>query len=253
MLGAGSGAPGRNAGGPAVFMLAMRRCALLTLALLALSPAAVADARIVELGANPAAPAASCPDNCQAVGRVSGFQVTVGARRNPYRVRRHGKIVAFTIHLGKPRDDQVRFFTDLFGGPPRAQLSVLRPGSRRRHRLTGRSRLYDLAPYLGSNPTFALERPLTMRPGYVAALTVPTWAPAFGVGLGDTEAWRSSRDGRRCDDVSQAAAQQRRGSLRTYGCLYRTARLLYSVTFVPDPGRVTEEASQPASTRRPAA
>ena len=69
----------------------------------------------------------------------------------------------------------------------------------------------------------------------------PTWAPAFGVGLGETEAWRSSRDGRRCDDVSQTAAQQRRTSLRTYGCLYRTARLLYSVSFVPEPRPVAEQ------------
>ncbi len=234
-------------------MGAMRRRALPILVLTALWPAGVAQASVVELGANPAVPAASCPDNCQAVGRVTGFQISVGERRNPYRVRRRGKVVAFTIHLGKPREDQVRFFTDLFGGPPRAQLTVLRPGTRRRHRLTGHSRLYDLAPFLGSSPTFALDRPLTLRPGYVVALTVPTWAPAFGVGLGQTEAWRSSRDGQRCDDVNQTAAQQRRGSLRTYGCLYRTARLLYSVTFVPDPGRVTEETSQPARVRWAAA
>ena len=209
----------------------------------------VAQGRTIELGASPPPPAASCPENCQAVGRVTGFQVTVGERRNPYRVRRRGRIVAFTIHLGRPRPDQVRFFTDLFGGPPRARVAVLRPGARRRHRLTGQSQLFDLAPYLGSAPTFALSRPLTVRKGYVVALTVPTWAPAFGVALGQRETWRSSRDGRRCGDVRQAAAQQRRGSLRTYGCLYRTARLLYSATFVPDPARTAESpAGAPAPT-----
>jgi hypothetical protein len=222
----------------------MKRRALVVGVLAVLALAGGAEASVVELGARPELPVASCPDNCQAVGRVTGFQVTMGERRNPYRVRRRGKVVAFTIRLGKPREDQVRFFTELFGGPPQARLTVLRPGSGRRHRLTGHSRLHDLTPYLGSNPTFALDRALTLRPGYVVALTVPTWAPAFGVGLGDTEAWRSSRDGERCDDVSQTAAQQRRGSLRTYGCLYRTARLLYSVTFVPDPVRVAEEAPQ---------
>jgi hypothetical protein len=209
--------------------------------LAALVFAGSAEASVVELGTHPTMPAASCPDSCQAVGRVSGFQVATGERRNPYRVRRRGKIVAFTIRLGNPRPDQVRFFTDLFGGPPQARLTVLRSGTRKRHRLTGQSDLVDLAPYLGSSPSFALRRPLTVRPGYVVALTVPTWAPAFGVGLGEGELWRSSRDGERCDDVSQAAAQQRRGSLRTYGCLYRTARLLYSATFVADPRRVAEE------------
>ena len=223
----------------------MRRLVPLACALGVLLPAATAHAGVVEMGARPALPAASCPESCQAVGRVTGFQVQVGERRNPYRVRRRGKIVAFTIRLGKPRADQVTFFTDLFGGAPQARISVLRPGTRRRHRLVGQSELVDLAPYLGSAPTFALRRPLSMRPGYVAALTVPTWAPAFGVGLGATEAWRSSRDGRRCDDVSQTAAQQRRTSLRTYGCLYRTAHLLYSVSFVPEPRPVAEQEPAP--------
>jgi hypothetical protein len=235
----------RNAAAPPVFLPSqmLRVTSVLVLLLLLVAPA-VAEARPVELGSEPPAPAASCPESCQAVGRVTGFQVTMGERRNPYRVRRRGKIVAFTIHLGKPREDQVRFFTDLFGGPPRAKVTVLRPGTKRRHRLTGHSALFELGPYLGSAPTFALRRPLTMRPGYVVGLTVPTWAPAFGVGLGEGEAWRSSRDGDRCDDVNQAAAQQRLGSLRTYGCLYRTARLLYSVTFVPDPARTDKAAAE---------
>jgi hypothetical protein len=229
----------------------MRRLAPLLAVLGVLAPPGAAQASPIELGVRPEPPAASCPETCQAVGRVTGFQVNTGERRNPYRVRRRGRIVAFTIRLGKPREDQVRFFTDLFGGAPQARISVLRPGTRRRHRLIGQSALFDLAPYLGSAPTFALERPLTMRPGYVVGLTVPTWAPAFGVGLGETESWRSSRDGERCDDVGQTAAQQRRGSLRTYGCLYRTARLLYSVTFVPDPRKVAE-APAPAPSPAPA-
>jgi hypothetical protein len=204
-----------------------------TAALLAL-PAA-ASARVAELGGDIEPLTASCPTDCQAIGQVSGFQTQVGTRKNPYRVRSYGKVVAFTIKLGKPNAEQSQFFTRLFGGPPQAQVVILRPGDKGRYRLTGSSPLFDIQPYFGSTPTFALPRPLTMRPGYIAGLTVPTWAPAFAVGLGNDQIWRSSRDPKACDDVRQNAAHDVRGSLRTYGCVYKTARLLYSVTYIPDP------------------
>jgi hypothetical protein len=52
--------------------------------------------------------------------------------------------------------------------------------------------------------------------------------------------WRSSRDPKACDDVRQDAAQTVRGSTRTYGCVYKTARLLYTVTYIPDPKATTK-------------
>jgi hypothetical protein len=117
---------------------------------------------------------------------------------------------------------------------------VLRPGSKRRHRLTGRSQIVEVNDYFGSTPTFALQRPLTVRKDYIVAITVPTWIPSFAVNQPESDVWRSSRDPDRCDDVRQHSEQTRRGSLRTYGCIYRTARLLYSATFVPDPRRTAE-------------
>jgi hypothetical protein len=218
--------------------VAVRRPAATIVALAALLAAPRALARPVELGLTNPMPAVSCPDNCQAIGRVTGFQAQAGARKRPFQLRRHGKVVAFSITLGTPKPDQVDFFRKLFGGPSRAQLTVLRPGTRERYRVTGTSEVFDLEPYFGSTPSFALSRPLTIKPKYVVALTVPTWAPAFAVGLGNDQAWRSSRNPKHCDDVQQRAAQTTRGSLATYGCLYRTARLLYTVTFVPQP-RVT--------------
>ena len=217
----------------------------LTIAVLgALVPAHSAGAAVVEMGATTPRPAASCPENCQAVGRVTGYQAGQAGKRSPFRARRRGKIVAFSLHLGRPRADQIDYFDGLFGGPPQARLSVLRPGPRRSNVLSGQSELFELRRYFGSTPTFALDRPLTVKKDYLVALTVPTWAPAFGVGLGNEEAWRSSRDSERCDDVRQTAAQQRRRSSRTYGCLYRTARLLYTASFVPDP-RPTEADDAP--------
>jgi hypothetical protein len=204
-----------------------------------------AGARVVEMGETDNMPAASCPADCQVVGRVSGYQVRAAGVRNPFVAPKRGKIVAFSVVLGKPEPgEQENFFNDLFGEPPTVQLSILRPGTRRRHRLTGRSAVFEVKRYFGSTPTFALERPLTVRRGYVVALTTTSWAPIFAVGQTEGEVWRSSRDPERCDDVRQEAAQDVRGSLRTYGCVYRTARLLYTASFVPDPERTDRESTR---------
>jgi hypothetical protein len=192
----------------------------------------------IEFGQTSQPPTVSCPANCQAVGQVTGFEVQQGTAKNPFTRKRRGKVVAFSVTLGKPKASDITFFNKLFGSPPQAQLAVLKPGTKQRYRVTGISPPFDLSKYFGSTPTFALPRPLTVKPGYVVALTVPTWAPAFAVNLGNDEAWRSSRDPQHCDDVQQKAAQVTRGQLASYQCLYRTARLMYTATFIPDP-RVT--------------
>jgi hypothetical protein len=215
--------------------------------LAALIAVSVAPARVAELGTTLDEHTASCPDNCQAIGQVSGFQIQQGTRKLPYRLRSYGKVVAFSIKLGKPNASQIAFFTKLFGGPPQVMLTILKPyvpkkgeaKAPNKYVLAGASPLYDLAKYFGSEPTFALPRPLSIKPGYVVGLTVPTWAPAFAVNLGDDMQWRSSRDPKNCDDVQQDAAQDVRSSARTYGCVYKTARLLYSVTYIPDPKPTT--------------
>ncbi|HEU4927728.1 MAG TPA: hypothetical protein VFT24_11790 [Vicinamibacterales bacterium] len=213
----------------------------------ALLVATVALGRVAELGTTLGDHTAACPDNCQAIGQVSGFQIQQGTRKNPYRLRSYGKVVAFSVKLGKPNASQIQFFNKLFGGPPQMMITVLKPytpkkGEKRqpnKYLLAGASPLFDLTNYFGSEPTFALPRPLTIKPGYIVGITVPTWAPAFSVNLGDDMQWRSSRDPKNCDDVRQDAAQDIRGSARTYGCVYKTARLLYTVTYIPDPKPTT--------------
>jgi hypothetical protein len=203
------------------------------------APSAFAD-HPIELGSTTNRPAVSCPTNCQAVGQVTGFMAQEGTTKHPFQPRRRGKVVAFSITLGKPKDSDISFFTNLFGGDPAAQISVLKPVPKKKQQyvVSGISDSFPLTPYFGSTPTFALSRPLTVKPGYVIALTVPTWAPAFAVGLANDEVWRSSRDTTKCDDVQQKAAQTARGQQASYGCLYRTARLMYTVTFIPEP-RIT--------------
>ncbi|MBA3301853.1 MAG: hypothetical protein H0T15_08280 [Thermoleophilaceae bacterium] len=229
----------------------MRLVTILLAAFLLMIPTA-AQARVVELGSTAAKQTASCPDNCQAIGQVTGFQVQQGAAASPFKATRRGKIVAFTMQLGQPNSQQMSFFNRLFGGKSQARLTVLKP-SEKKMQLTGQSATFPLERYFGSSPTFVVNPPLTVKRDYVVALTVPTWAPAFAVNLGQDEAWRSSRDPDKCDDVRQKAAQEVRGGQRTYGCLYRTARILYSATMIPDPRQTAKpkaEEKEPAENRR---
>jgi hypothetical protein len=201
-------------------------------------PGQASNSREIGDFSNDLFPAAGCPANCQAVGHVTGFQVRIRGHRNPFVIRQTGRIVAFTIRLGRPNATQTRFFTGLFGGAPQARLSLLRTerGASKRGRLVSQSEVFNLSHYLGSTPTFVLSRPLVVRSGYTLALTVPTWVPSFAINLPSNMAWRSSRPATDCNGTSQAAQQGLR-STREYRCIYRTARLLYSATFVANPIR----------------
>jgi hypothetical protein len=224
--------------------LALLACVLGPLALLSLPQAA--SARVVELGTGGGPARTACPSGnpdppgCEAIGRVSGYQGRSGSVRNPFRIPRAGKIVAFTVTLPRLTSSQVSFFSGRFGSPPSVRLSILRKGRTRRtrlnHRLMRQSRVYNVGRYLGSSPTFALDRPLTVRRGYIVAITVPTWVPAFAnVGLSSSNWWRSSRRKGDCPNATQRAAQQRVGGVWQFGCTYHAARLLYTATYVPDP------------------
>jgi hypothetical protein len=219
----------------------MRRALLLITALAALSLAPAAQATVTELGADgsPDNVKASCPETCQAIGRVSGYMGRSGKGTNPFQVPRDGKIVAFTVSLGKPDANQAKFFTDLYGGPPQVRISVVRRGDKRKtrlnHRLLRQSPLFRVDHYFGSTPTFALDTPMKVSKGNIVALTVPTWAPAFAVNLPKNNWWRSSRSKGKCNDVSQMAAQHTPGAVRVYGCTYFRARLMYTATYVPNP------------------
>ena len=67
------------------------------------------------------------------------------------------------------------------------------------------------------------------------ALTVPTWAPALGLGSGRDSVWRASRDRDACDDTQTQSAQTDIKDLTQYKCVYRTARLTYSATLITTP------------------
>jgi hypothetical protein len=224
-------------------MPTVRRIALALAALALLALAALASASSVrEIGVDNAEKfqKPGCPQNCEAIGQVTGYQSQVGKTKNPYVLKRKGRIVAWTIALAKPNKKQMKFFTNLYGPTPKARISVLQLSHKgRRAKLTAQSGTFNLKPYLGSTPTFSLKKALPVTKRSVIALTVPTWAPAFTVKLGKSYAWRSSRNASACNDVEQQAAHQKIGVTRAYGCFYRTARILYSADFVPDPKPTT--------------
>jgi hypothetical protein len=217
---------------------------LMSAVVLTLGVAQPASARVVELGALPGSNVkSSCPaDPCEAAVRVTALQGRqAGGRKNPYYIRRNGFIVAFTVQLSKPSDEQIAFFNDNFGSPAQVRLSVLRRGDKRKtrlnYRLIAQSDLYDVDTYLGSSPTFVLDQPLRVRKTNWIAITVPTWAPIFANNLTNSDWWRSSRAKGRCEpprSLEQFSMQELR-EVNVFGCTYHGARLMYTATYVPDP------------------
>lgn len=211
--------------------------ALAVLALLALP--ALAQAKFITVGASADTTAPSCPRNCVAISRTTGYQVRVATKRNMFVVPRDGRIVAWTISLAKPSTNQVQFFDNRFGAAS-AGIVVLRPGRRQSATVVGLSPLLSLRPYFGSTIDVPLASTIAVRKGQIVALSVPTWAPALAVlGRRNDVSWRASRPSRCQDAATQSSqtAQTRLHQTARYGCLYQTARLTFSATLVTNPGK----------------
>src|SRR3954451_10048250 len=116
-----------------------------------------ASAKIVEVGRTDVAPA--CPATpCLALSRTTGYQVKVADERNAFVVPEDGKIVAWSIALGKPTADQIAFFSKHYGGAPSARLTVLRAGATLYSRTVTQSLVQPLQPFLGQVAQFPLGR-----------------------------------------------------------------------------------------------
>src|SRR3954463_4410361 len=113
-----------------------------------LATSAPASAKIVEIGRTDVAPA--CPAApCLALSRTTGYQVKVADERNAFIVPEDGKIVAWSISLGKPTAEQIAFFDKNFGGTASARLTVLRAGNTLYSRTVTQTPVVKLQPYLG--------------------------------------------------------------------------------------------------------
>jgi len=189
----------------------------------------------------------SCPDagvtvvpvapneRCQAVTRMTGYQAKVGPNRSLYQAPADGRIVAWTVALGKPGPKQTAFFQDRFGTSSMATVVVLDPGKKLSRRVVAKATLVTLNPFFGSVAQFPLTRTLPIKKGQYIALTVSTWAPLLQVGLGNDTSWRSSRAGDSCNDITSQSALVGRRTATAFPCLYRGVRLTYSATFISNP------------------
>jgi hypothetical protein len=218
---------------------AMSGCLALLIALATSAGAATSGTTTVVLGGTASIPDPSCPESpCQAIGSVTGFQVSTSQGQLPFRVPRDGTVKSWTLTLSQPTSKQRAFFNGFFGTPPQARLAILRrvpETNPPRYALRRQGSIHVLTPYLGQTVKFGAS--LKVEKADIVGVTVPTWAPAFAQGLPSTNAWRASREAGKCvnsTDVRQGEAQQKLGARATYGCRYTTARLLYTVTVVED-------------------
>src|SRR5690349_9290075 len=97
--------------------LGLAACSLLLLvSLAASSDAAKVTRTTVILGQTAEEPDPSCPDlPCQAIGSVTGFQVSNGQAQLPFTAPHDGKIKSWTLTLAQPTNSQRAFFNGFFG------------------------------------------------------------------------------------------------------------------------------------------
>ena len=228
-------------------------CASLLAALAVLAEserAGAAPAKAVVIGQTPSTPRPNCPtpggDNvpadraCQAMGRVTGFQTSADGRRNPYRVRQSGTIVAWGVDVSKPTKKERNFFETALSksGPPSARLAILKPKGDDVYKLVKQSPVVQLSSVLGNRPVFTLTDPLRVRKGMVVGLTTPTWLSNLAdYGANNSDAWRASREQGQCleeqDLLERSRPQQGVGGQRAYACTYEGARILYRAFLRP--------------------
>lgn len=206
------------------------------------SPAEGAKAKV--LGKPRSAPKPECPGNrCVAFVRATGFQIKAKGRKNIFKAKENGRLVAFAIDLSRPNKEERTFFQNNFsassvGKKPAARIAVLKPLGNNRFKLMRQSPPVKVGNLLGREQFFTLNRPLRIRKGHILALSVPSWLPALASGLPPKRtAWRASRRKGKCkslNDVKDGRAHQKVGSRRKYACRYNLDRLLYWGYYVPN-------------------
>lgn len=205
---------------------------------LALALPTVALGTLDEVGELEAAPIppAACPERpCLAVSRTTGYQAKVDTARAVHVIPKDGRIVAWSLTLGKPGKEQTKYFNDNLGGEPEAQLTILRPGRKLYFRAVAQGEPVKLSKYFGQTVQFALEKSIPVKKGWVVGLSVPTWAPALAVNQPGTTSWRASRGKGKCNDFDTPTMQTKPAQIGQFYCLYRTARLTYTATLISTP------------------
>lgn len=188
-----------------------------------------------ELGVSGEDAVPSCPPApCKTLPRTTAYQVKVGEERDVNVVKAAGRITAWTVTLSKPGPTQIAFFNKMLGGEAQAQITVLRPGNKQYARVIAQGESVQLKPYFGQKVQFALKTSIPVEKGMIVGITTRTWAPVLAVGQAGTTSWRGTRGKGACSDFESQTAQTKTNNITRFYCLYRTARLTYSATIVPD-------------------
>jgi hypothetical protein len=202
----------------------------------------------VELGATkspvvaPVCPPGVSSSKCTIIlTRVTALETLRDGVSYPTRVKHAGRISAFTVGLSQlssnksTQNSYIHFLDSTYGGTTRVALSVLAPGGGKRTqwrwKVVAQSPVYHVEPYLGSVVRIPLDTSLAVKPGYVVALTTPTWAPVLTIDIDSKKfAYRQSRKSNCNNPPASSQAQFTIGRVTSYGCDYPGTRLEYSAT-----------------------
>ncbi len=215
-----------------------------------------APGKAVYLGKMSAKRIPLCPERCQALAIVSGFQAKAGGVPNAYRVPFVGQITRWRIKLAEPTAKQQRFFKNRFGDEPQAAIGILakrKQNGKIVYKLRRRTQIQDLSRFLGRTATFNLPRPVKVNKGDYISLIVPTWAPALSVprackpitvnrentvvnpavcdAFNENNSWIASRNRTTCNKqptMKNSQAQIKINSVAQYGCRFNGA-LTYGI------------------------
>lgn len=219
---------------------------------------AVASAAEVKIGVttsplvSPTCPANVSATDCTIVlAQVTGYETRRDGVVNPDTIKQSGVISSFKIGVAGPSiitSTVLAHLDKVYGGPPEAQLTVLRStGTRTRptYRVAAESAVFNLRSELGKVAELPLVTPLPVVRGEVLALTVPTWAPVLTFQLSTTKfsyaqsrsAVASSTGGTpTCDNTLPVnLAQIVVGELSNYACSYPGTRIEYSALEITTP------------------
>lgn len=229
-----------------------------TAAVLALGAAvllpATAEAATVELGATKSPLVAPvCPPNVSAaqctivLTRVTALETLRDGIAYPTKVTKAGRIVAFTVGLSglstnrTTQKSYIHFLDQTYGGTAQLAVTVLKPvaGKKRSSfswQVVETSNIFHVIPYLGTVVQLPLETSIEVEPGWVIALSTPTWAPVLTINQASKKfAYRQSRSANCNNAPSSSQAQITANSSTSYACDYAGTRVEYSATEITYP------------------
>jgi hypothetical protein len=177
--------------------------------------------------------------------RVTALETLRDGIAYPTKVTKSGRIVAFTVGLSKLSNSKstqktyIHFLDQTYGGTAQLAVTVLKPVGKHsdfRWQVIGTSNFFHVIPYLGSVVQLPLESSIEVKPGYVVALTTPTWAPVLSINLPAKRfAYRQSRSANCNNPPSSSQAQVTPKTTGTYSCNYPGTRVEYTATEVTYP------------------